>query len=43
VDDYGYLWTDAGVEEHRATAEGLEFLIHYRSTGEKPTIAGLNK
>ena len=41
--DYVYLWTDAGVEEPRATAAGLEFLIHYQSTGEKPTIAPLNK
>ena len=38
-----YLWTDAGVEEPRATAAGLEFLNHYQSTGEKPTIAALNK
>jgi hypothetical protein len=43
VADYVYLWTDAGVEEPRATAAGLEFLIHYQSTGEKPTIAPLNK
>ena len=37
------LWIDAGMEESRATAAGLEFLIHYQSTGEKPTIAALNK
>ena len=41
--DYVYLWTDAGVEGPRATDAGLDFLIHYQSTGENPAIAVLNK
>ena len=41
--EYVYLWTDAGMEETRARAAGLEFLIHYPSTGENPAIAALNQ
>ena len=37
------LWIDAGMEEFRAKAASLEFLIRCQSTGEKPTIAALNK
>ena len=37
------LWTAAGMDESLAKAAALEFLIHCRSTGEKPTIAALNK
>ena len=37
------LWTAAGIEEPRAKAAALEFLIHCQSTGEKPTFAALNK
>ena len=37
------LWIDAGMDESLAKAADLEFLIHCQSTGEKPTIAALNK
>ena len=37
------LWIDAGMDESLAKAAALGFLIHCQSTGEKPTIAALNK
>ena len=43
VELWASLWTAAGLEESRAKAAALEFLIHCQSTGEKPTIAALNK
>ena len=43
VAHWASLWIDAGMEEFRAKAASLEFLIHCQSTGEKPTIAALNK
>ena len=43
VAEYVYLWIDAGLEESRAKAAALEFLIHCQSTGVTPTIAALNK
>ncbi|HIB11053.1 MAG TPA: hypothetical protein EYO17_03865 [Dehalococcoidia bacterium] len=43
VELWASLWTAAGLEESRAKAAALEFLIHCQSTGEEPTIAALNK
>ena len=43
VAHWASLWTAAGIEEPRAKAAALEFLIHCQSTGERPTIAALNK
>jgi len=43
VSEYARLWINAGVEESRAKAAALEFLIHCQSTAEKPTIVALNK
>ena len=43
VAHWASLWIEAGMEESQAKAAALEFLIHCRSTGEKPTIAALNK
>ena len=43
VAHWGSLWIDAGMDESLAKAAALEFLIHHQSTGEKPTIAALNK
>ena len=43
VAHWASLWTAAGIEEPRAKAAALEFLIHCQSTGEEPTIAALNK
>ena len=43
VELWASLWTAAGIEEPRAKAAALEFLIHCQSTGEEPTIAALNK
>ena len=37
------LWIDAGMDESLAKAAALELLTHCQSTGEKPTIAALNK
>jgi len=37
------LWTAAGLEESRAKAAALEFLIHCQSTGVTPAISVLNK
>jgi len=43
VANWASLWTAAGMDESRAMAAALEFLIHCRSTGVMPTIVGLNK
>ena len=43
VELWASLWTAAGIEEPRAKAAALEFLIHCQSTGEEPTIAAFNK
>jgi hypothetical protein len=43
VAEWVRLWIDASMDESRANAAALEFLIHCQSTREKPTIAALNK
>jgi len=43
VAHWASLWIDACMEESRAKAATLEFLIHCQSTGVMPTIAALNK
>jgi hypothetical protein len=43
VELWASLWIEAGMDEPLAKIAPLEFLIHCRSTGEKPTIAALNK
>ena len=43
VELWASLWNAAGMEEPLAKAAALEFLIHCQSTGERPTIAALNK
>ena len=43
VAHWGSLWPAADMDESLAKAAALEFLIHCQSTGEKPTIAALNK
>ena len=43
VAHWASLWTALGIEESRAMAEALEFLIHCQSTGVTPTISALNK
>ena len=43
VELWARLWTAAGLEESRAKAAALEFLIHCQSTGVTPTIVALNK
>ena len=43
VELWASLWTAAGVDESRANAAALEFLIHCQSIGVMPTITALNK
>ena len=43
VAHWASLWTAAGLEESRAKAAALEFLIRCQFTAEKPSIAALNK
>ena len=43
VAHWASLWIAAGMDESRANAAALEFLIHCQSTREKPTIVALNK
>ena len=43
VELWASLWTAAGLEESRAKAAALEFLIHCQSTGVTPTISASNK